>query len=78
MSSITLHMFEVSLCFCLSLNNSFGASPKNMNVFSLHPDRDSHYQEHKSQAGFDTGFFARGGETIFLKKNLDIFGQQNR
>ena len=22
----------------------------------------------REQAGFDTGFFARGGETIFLKK----------
>ena len=52
MSSITLHsyMLEVySLCFRLSLNNTFGALPKNMNVFSPHPDRDSHYQEHKSQ-----------------------------
>ena len=45
MSSITLHsyMLEVySLCFCLSLNNTFGASPKNMNVFSPHPDRETH------------------------------------
>ena len=50
MSSITLHsyMLEVySLCFCLSLNNTFGASPKNMNVFSPHPDRDSHIKNIK-------------------------------
>ena len=44
MSSITLHsyMLEVySLCFCLSLNNTLGASPKNMNV-SLHILTETH------------------------------------
>ena len=29
------------------------------------------------KAGFDTGFFARGGNHIF-EEILDIFGQQNR
>ena len=30
------------------------------------------------KAGFDTGFFARGGGNHIFEEILDIFGQQNR
>ena len=65
MSSITLHMFEVSLCFCLSLNNTFGASPKNMK-FSLYILTETHTIKNiKVKQGLIQDFLLVGGNHIF-------------